>query len=518
MPAAKGRRGVELPMLAGGELGLVLLAAALFLLLSYFPLRPTDLWVHVNWGDWILDYRALPAEDPFVPLAGGMEVIDTAWLSQLLLALLARAGGGELLSFAFALVVLAAGVLLVRAFRWTVPDDGGGSGAILAAALLAVALFWSRLSTLRPESFAVLCCAALLWWMSRWEASDEASGWQLWLGTGVLGAAWANLHGSFPVGWAIVGLWWAGRAADVAIAERRWFAPFEDRRSRQRLVAVEVMAAASLLNPYGLDLPLAALGFGAHPNLVEILEWLPWRIDGVGGPEIVLLAVVVVTVARLSPRRLSIADALLLAFYTLAALWRIRMLTWLAPVAAWVLAPHLAAIVDRHRRRPPRRRPAFTVAAALAVVLALVFSPASALLTGSPLRTAEQLLGPETPLAAARALQALAPVPLTFTPHWWGDYLARVGLVVPFAGSNLHLLPQLPWADHQRVARGVSGWTEVLDRYAIDRVVLDLRTQAAQAATLRADDAWRLVHEDPLAAIFERVAIAAADRAEEGTA
>ena len=72
---------------------LVIWLSCLFTLMNHFPLRGTDLWCHVLYGQWILEHRAIPAADPFCPLATSAPVVDSVWLSQVIFALVQRAGG-----------------------------------------------------------------------------------------------------------------------------------------------------------------------------------------------------------------------------------------------------------------------------------------------------------------------------------------------------------------------------------------------------------------------------------------
>ena len=66
-----------------------------FLYFNYIPLYCSDLWGHVSYGHWILEHRELPTEDPYVRLAEGVPIVATAWLSQVLFAVIERAGGVE---------------------------------------------------------------------------------------------------------------------------------------------------------------------------------------------------------------------------------------------------------------------------------------------------------------------------------------------------------------------------------------------------------------------------------------
>src|SRR5438309_1271090 len=88
-----------------GQLAMCGLFVLFLLYLSYIPLFHSDIWGHVEYGRWILEHHALPAEDPFLPLAEGMRVVDNAWLSQVVLAWVEMHLGTDGLCSLFGLVV-----------------------------------------------------------------------------------------------------------------------------------------------------------------------------------------------------------------------------------------------------------------------------------------------------------------------------------------------------------------------------------------------------------------------------
>src|SRR5262245_7154488 len=92
------------------------LFVAFLLYLSYIPLFFTDIWGHVEYGRWILDHRALPAEDPFLTLGQGMRVVDNAWLSQVIFSLVDMRLGADGLGSLFGLVVITSYLFLARTF------------------------------------------------------------------------------------------------------------------------------------------------------------------------------------------------------------------------------------------------------------------------------------------------------------------------------------------------------------------------------------------------------------------
>ena len=158
--------------------------------LNFLPLRGTDLWGHVAYGDWILENASLPTEDPFAPLADGMRVVASAWLSQVIYSVAEKYGGGEALSAMFALTTLATFLVLTRTFFLQ-------SRAMLVAflsVLVVLVVGWSRVATIRPENFAALCFACMLWLVvgcfdTRSDAPTSRRGllsWLPWIGLAVL--------------------------------------------------------------------------------------------------------------------------------------------------------------------------------------------------------------------------------------------------------------------------------------------------------------------------------------------
>jgi hypothetical protein len=192
----------------------------LFVLLNWLPLKPADLWGHVAYGRWIAAHRALPTEEPFVPLFAGMRVVHTAWLSQLLLAGAERLNGPEALSTLFAVSGVVTYLILARTYY--LQTHRLGLAVLGVAGVIAIGL--SRAITIRPEIFGSLCFAGLLWLVTS-AGGGTAHGTspppsaavriRLWLGVPLLMALWANLHGSFLCGIAFLGCCFLGQVIEA---------------------------------------------------------------------------------------------------------------------------------------------------------------------------------------------------------------------------------------------------------------------------------------------------------------
>lgn len=525
---------MRIPALSLRHLPQVAFWGFLFLLLLYVPLRGIDLWEHVAWGEWILERGELPQEAPALPLSEGMAVTDTAWLSQVVLAATERRGGAEGLSRLFAVTVLLGYLLLARALYL----ESRSSLVVTLGVLAALALTWGRSTTLSSETFGALGFVVLLWLLvgaagGTAEEEESATGGgasdrrglarrlRLWLGVPLVLAVWANLHGSFVYGLAVLACCFAGRAIDVGWRRRSLRAVLDDRAVRRRLYLLELGAAATLLNPYGIDLPLYALGLS--PAALPV-ESQPLVLGGLAGLSFAFSAVALLFVLRHSRRRMPAAHVLVLGFFAAAAAGGAGRLTWYGPIFALVLAPHAGELLSRRRALGPQPEAAaraegglrlstgpdwhYTVIGLTLLAVVFVVSPLSSSLLGRPPRTSGQLLGPEAPLALTAYLTANPPRGLVFNPVQWGGWLAVEGPpgLERFITSEPQVIPRRVLQDYGRVVSAAAEWPRIMERYRIDTVIVDRVQQPTLQALLRLETDWQPVYEDSVSAVYTRVA------------
>lgn len=541
---------------------LVLIACMFFVLVDHTSLRPTDLWVHVSFGEWIVSHARLPAEDPFQIWAEGVPVVASAWLSQVAYATLYRLGGGELLSHVFAFTMLASLLLLARAAYLE-----SKSSLVAAVAMIAcIGVSWSRLLTIRPENFGWLLFCAVLLWLTRLrqqsavsEASAEAKtanpiannpaatvppAWPMWVWIvlPLCFALWANLHGSFVIGLAAVGCCFVGELADALLRTRSLRSTLRTVPWMRWTILVELCATATLVNPYGIELWFNTLSFAANSNLRDILEWFPMTLNGVAGREFAVSIVILLAAFRFSRRRIPVWHVLMLVLFGLAAANQVRMIGWYGPVFGLAIAGPLAsiglAIQQRFARRrseePPVAETAETGAekpqaavddphqptgldwvwllvSILVVAGSVIATPLSDALfkatSKSKGRSVERLYGSDVPMRATLALRKSPPEGAIFNPQPWGDWLVQHGPpgIKVFVTSNIHLTPPSVWRDYLRISGAQAGWQAALERYRLETVVADREANAALVNGLRRSDQWQLRYEDPQCAIFSRV-------------
>lgn len=526
------------------QLAITAAFCGLFVFLNHVPLRGTDLWGHLVWGQEILATRALPTADGLQPLSAGMRVVDLSWLSQVVYATVLQRGGPEALVGLFTVIVFATYLLIARICY--LQTGSGVLSTLLTAGALGIG--WNRISTIRPENFAVLLFVTLLWILTERRvrrddsirADDTKGDWKAWVGIPVVFVLWANLHGSFAVGVALLGCYWVGRLLEVAWHERSLRAAFADREGRRLLYWTELAAAAVLINPYTIDAWIEVVRFSSNVNLRDVIEWNPMQLLGLGGIEFAIAGVISMFVLRHSRRSLTPADVLMLGLFGLAAMLQVRMTGWFAAVWTVTLAPHFADVFGRvvaywtSTRKPVEQVAAaahdaahaaasdadaeeapplpagrsyrYTLGCVGLVWIAFAFSTFSRPLLGGTPRTPEELFGRQTPQALTEWLVKNPPQGQVFNPQYWGDWLGFAGPkpIALFADTNMHLTPPTVWRDYRRIYESLGGWENALDRYDVKTLIVDRANQQQAVRNLRTAADWILVYEDPQAQVFRR--------------
>jgi len=520
--------------------------AAFFAVLNHLPLYHTDVWGHVLYGREILATNELPQEDPLVPLAEGVKIIDSAWLSQLLFAGVESIGGGEALSLLFALTILSTSLLLGATFYIQTKQRLG----LATVGTILVLLFASnRLMAIRPEIIGMLCFAVLILLTTLatrrpWNKNQRPPSlpterrmlWAVYLGIPIVMIVWANSHGSFPIGVAFLGCHLLGQLVETAW--RTWkFRPESPRVAarglRRWVYLTELAAAAVLINPYGIDAYLNAFTFGGNPNVQDMLEWSAMHAEAAEGIWLAASLVLMLFAFRHSRVVIRPAHVLLLAVFAFATVYSVRMSVWYAFVFGYVFLPHLAELVGRFLPAKPRpanveaielgggvfgRTYIHTLVCGLLIWCGFAFSPVAQPVLGGPAREPERLYRQETPLAVTEYLRKNPPSGLIWNPQWWGDWLLLRGpdelqvfvntfvvLRGPPNTNAVHVVPPQVWQDYLTVARAEPGWLRIIDKYRVDTIVVDKSQQEDFAAAVRSLPAeWRILYEDRQAVVVTR--------------
>lgn len=502
-----------LPHLPTAKLIVVAVISFIFLTTSFYPLHHTDLWGHLTYGRWIAENGTLPDTDPLA-LAGAAEagapqaMVHVSWLAQVAGYKLWQVAGSAGLQLAHVFLIVAASIALMAAIRCRSTSIAWAAAGALVAYLLSLPIA----GVIRPQLFAMLAMA-----MTLLAISQMKDRWHPLVWLPVVFALWANLHGSFPVGMVVVGCFLVSEAFD-AVRRGGVAAAWRCQAVRRAVLLLGLITVAVTINPHGMGLLVHVLAFGQHGNLHNIQEWQPTVLKSLTGGLFFGSLLITGVLLRISPRRVTAADALLLIVFGIGTLLAMRMLVWWAMIWPVLMIPHVAAVcrewLDRseHNSKPlalPAAGTAMNTLIAVAVLfMTLVVSPmGDAWVTGQR-RSEAVVVSKETPVFLADEIGRLGLTGKIFAPMKWSDYLLwhAEGAVTPLISSHVHLVSPETWHDYLSLDNGHDSWAEILKRHGIEYLVVDNATQGRLIRQIRdrsPEDNHRVLYQDQRGQIIQ---------------
>ena len=499
------------------------LGALLFVVYNYTRLFHTDIWGHVEYGLWILNNGSIPRFDPILELAEGVPIVPTAWLSQLLFGISYQLDGLSGVSNLFAVSVLLTYILFACTFK----KRGGNWTTALLCCILFWGLTFHRNAVVRPELFGTLCLAWLFHLLATLEQialnrsdgsrriSIRSARRRVLVQLPVLFCLWANLHGSFVVGLAVISCCLSGHAI-------QWIAGHY--KPPQRLIegsfpimviCLELALIGTLINPSGLELWAYTLSFSSNPNLSDILEWQRLSMYSVEGILAWFSIALIIVVFRFSRREIQPGEVILLVMFSILFCLRTRMIAWYSPVVVFVLSRHLGSLrlpAITALRQHNSRSFTYSLLCLLCIWCTFSLSPISRHILGGKKRTVEQIVDSRTPVQATRYLIENPPSGQLMNPQWWGDWLHLQGPanLRPFMTTNsVHVAPTEVWKHYIQLANADPvTFTDLMRRYGITTIIVDKELQKPLTARVRrmadGSEHWSIDYEDRLCIIATR--------------
>jgi hypothetical protein len=444
----------------------VCLFAGLLLLGNRLLADPDTYW-QIRIGQQILETGSLPRTDTFSFTMQGQKWISTQWLAQVLYAVaFTRAGWAGPVVLTAASIASAFAILawFVRRRLEAAPT------LVLLMAALAIA---SPHFLVRPHALAMPVMVA--WFDGLIAAADRSKSPSYWLLP--LIALWANLHGSFILGLALIG----PIALDVVL---KVDAPLRVRMLLRWFVFGLVALAASCLTPYGVEAILAArniLNLGAALPLIA--EWRPSDFSRLGAFEICLLLGLGAVLFR--GLTLPVMRIVLLLGLLHMALAHVRNVTVLALLLPIVIAAPLATRFGRADEKEKTELPCGMLAVAALVAMTAM---ASFVIAGNR-------YAPSSSLAPAVAALKERGVARVLNDYDFGGYLIWSGIPVAIDGrTELYGERFMVELDDAMTLKSPDALFNLLTSQQIDATLLRRLTPAAQL--LDHVDGWRKVFAD----------------------
>jgi hypothetical protein len=479
-----------------------------FLYISHRPLSHADIWGHLKFGQWICTHHQLPYTDPFLPETDKTTPIwHFSWLAQIAFYQVfrfgeflagpgaAEAGGVEALRTLHAVLLVLRMLFLYFAFRRV-----SGSATVALLGLVAVlVLGLPNMDVLRPQIWAEICFALLLWALSFPQLSNTSI-----FGLALLLAIWANLHGSFMIGLLVMGganggqfLQGCREAGGIKLLAVWRYEPFR----RLFLCIMLSLLAMGSLNPAGFGIYGRALSFFHHPAVAMMEEWRPIAWDTPYGLSF-LASLVYVTLTFLAggfwlpkeaPKRMLICgvplgQVLLLIFFGWRTVGCQRFILWWVFLMVWV-SMNVWGPLWRYWIKEGlgdwSLRPSFVSLLLVGMIVPTVmFSGAGHWLSERRLHPLACSLDSATPWALVQQIHDPASNAFPALTHWFktqnsayfsgrifttetlGDYLlwSLPPEHAPLLFSHVHLFSADYWFTCLQIRRGEGDWEAALER------------------------------------------------------
>jgi hypothetical protein len=469
MTLAPARLSTLLPLI----LGLLLLV---LVLVNPAILNDGDTWWHVRAGQWMIEHRAVLHHDLFSYTLPGRPWSTHEWLSEVLMAGAFNIGGWSGIAGLTAVAAGLSALFLTRALSRNLSCLSLVLTAVVALSCVSPVLL------ARPHILALPCL--ILWTDALLTARARNVAPSLWWLP--LMTLWANLHGGFFFGLALIGPFAleALLAAPGSLFER-------SKAVRGWIVFGLASLAAALLTPHGVDgliFPFKLLSLSA---LSGVQEWKASDFTHLEPLEIAILTALAVCLgrgAKIPPVRLGV---LLLLLHM--ALQHTRHQLLLGVVGGLVLAQPLAAALGQ-QAMAKARGPRWPVAAALGLAAVLI---AARLMV--PITRADGAASPIAALAAVPEQMRATPV---LNEYGMGGYLIWNGVPV-FVDGRTDFYGDAFMAGYYRATRPDKAALDVLmTRWNFGWTILSPGNPLV--AVLDQRPGWRRVYADRYAVIHAR--------------
>ena len=473
-------------------------------------LTDSDTGWHIRTGEWILSHGRISKVDMFSFTMAGKPWIAWEWLADVGMAFAHMVGG---LTAVVWLAMLLLGAISVCVYKAAVEECGH---RLIGFALTWLAMSASTIHWLaRPHLVTPLMAAIFCRILNRVETNrDPASLWTLPL----LTILWANLHGGFFVGIALICTYAIGAGAEELLRgsrENAWL------RSRKYVLTALGCLLASLLNPYGYRLHIhVAQYLGTTFYFARISEFQSIDFHSFTAAYFETLLMLAIAAAAWHLRSGRLIHALLLLSWSHLALFSARNIPIFAVVVVpgvglamrdWLdgckwssrlkasvedLESGLRLLAGKLRTKSWHFAPCF---AALVLLLLLAHAGHRKVLQAG-------FDDRRFPVDAVTFLSQQPHLPSfrLYTSWQWGGYLiyrlwpslrvfddGRTDFYCPdFVNEGLRA-----WNAHP-------DWGRVLDRYQVNAALLPV--DSALAGVMRERPGWRPVYQDDVAVLFSK--------------
>lgn len=454
-----------------------------FLYVGDTLLQDSDSFWQIKIGQWILDHGAVPYTDLYSFTRTGAPWISTSWLSQVLFAF-----SYAQWDWAGPVMLTAIGMALTVAVFVDLLDAQIEAPRAVLFAMLALMLSIHHVLA-RPH---ILALPVMVAWVGLLMAAADRRSAPSWTGLPLM-ALWANLHGGFVLGLALIG--------PISLEAVEHAEKGQRLSLFMRWVLFGIAALiASCCTPYGWRTLMGATNILSLGELLTLIfEWMPANFATFTAFEGALLGLIALGYYR--GLVLSAPRIFLILFLTWSALSHVRSIEAFAFLVPLVLAKPLGEMFPQ----PPAdaagadRWPARYVTVTGALMIVAASWTTTALYMGHHRFTFTMT---QTPVAAADLLEKLGAKRI-FNAYQFGGYLISRDIPV-YVDGRAELYGEKFVMDFFKATEGKKP--ELLPRL-LDKAKIDATILVADAPGPQILDqlrGWKRVYTDDIAVIHVR--------------
>jgi hypothetical protein len=468
-------------------MGALLVAFNAVILFSGFRLE-ADTWWHLKLGQEILLTGHWLKSDIYSFTAYGNNPLAYEWLGEVVLALAYKTGGLRgLQTLLFGLT----STILVLTYYYSSLRSRNSKAAFAGTILimpLAVMCF-----TLRPQLLGYIFLLITLICLERYKQGLQKSLWIL----PPLFLIWVNTHGSFILGFCVLGLYWACGLAPFkqgGLIMESW-----QPRQRIHMEIVFLLGCVTLpITPFGGQAFIFPIEKALYfpQQAAHVLEWFPLNFSQ-WEPKVMLVLLLGFLLAQVAYRLTYRVEEIFLVLFTA---YMTCLHTRFVILFALVFAPLVAALLARWAPpyEPEKDKPVINAVLIVAIILAIV--------RGMPARKdLAHLADRQFPIKAVHYLRHHAVPGPMYNDYGFGGYLlwALGPAHKVFIDGRGDFYEQAGvFSDYISVQDIHPNALAILRTYHVNSCIIQ-RTSAL-ATLLRASTDWNEIYKDPLSSIFVR--------------
>lgn len=438
---------------AGVYIFVIAFACVYYLANASLLLCHYDLGWHLAAGDLIRQRGSVPFQDPWAFTLGDKQWYNLSWLWDVIASVVFQHTGFAGLT----LLVVACGAV-IAGYLTSVCLSSGASALAASIAVLCACLLYPAFATppnvylaAAPNTATMLFCVVFY--------AECLRRTRLFL-LPLMMLLWANLHGGFPLGFLILGVFGA-----IALLRRDWT------NFKSLGLAAAGCSVAIFVNPLGWHIYDGVMATLGHFVQGSITEWesfasnatMPGSIPGI----VYLSLFVALELLHRDSRPIPIEARLLAWLFLFLGLYQYRYMSFFFLFSAVPLALHLDRLLPEKLNRPEVRKPLLA-----AGIIAVCAMPLTFMHVRPALVLSDELLSEQD----ARYLQANSSHARILN-HWnvGGPLIFRTHGTVPIFidGRAATAYPDSLLRDYLSLPKwniDEAAWDRVIEKYKIDAV------------------------------------------------